>query len=217
MTTRYKFLRLVNGNIVSEADHNLCWRIGEWQEWPHLPGLCYQGFHCSPRIYDAFRYVKGEIVAQVEVAGACDRGADKKAWQRMCVVKAWRWRVEDSVAMAIFAAGLVIDFYERQYPDDNRPRKAIEAAESWMKNPAAVHAAADAARAAAVGAAADAAAAAADAAADADAAYAAARAADADAYAAADAYADADDGTIERINAWMEAHLSDLEVYEEAE
>ena len=93
-----------------------------------------------------------------------------------------------NIKYAIFAAEQVIGIYEAKYPDDNRPRKAIEAAKVYLSNPttdAAAYAAANAAYAAAY--------AAADAAADAAAyaAYAAANAAyaaaDAAAYAAADA------------------------------
>jgi hypothetical protein len=86
------------------------------------------------------------------------------------------------VAFAILCAEAVLQYFEKDYPADDRPRKAIEAAKEYLKNPT-VRAAADAADAAR---AADAAARAADAA---DAADAAARAA----YAAraADAAADA--------------------------
>ncbi len=80
------------------------------------------------------------------------------------------------VAYAIYAAEQVIDIYEKKYPNDVRPRKAIEAAKEYLKNPSEENkcAAANAARAAARAAA--------------NAAYAAA---DAAAYAAADAAADA--------------------------
>jgi hypothetical protein len=84
------------------------------------------------------------------------------------------------VAFAILCAEAVLQYFEKDYPADDRPRKAIEAAREYLQNPtvrAAADAAADAARAA-------------DAAADAAAAaYAAARAADAAADAAAAAYA----------------------------
>jgi len=83
------------------------------------------------------------------------------------------------IQYAIFAAESVIKIFEKKYPNDDRPRKAIEAAKEYLKNPstenkkAAAYAAAYAAYAAA---------------------YAAADAADAAAYAAADAaaYAAAD-------------------------
>ena len=40
-----------------------------------------------------------------------------------------------SVQYAIFAAEQVIDIYEGKYPDDKRPRNAIEAAKAYLKNP----------------------------------------------------------------------------------
>jgi len=55
---------------------------------------------------------------------------------------------------AIFAAEQVIEIYENKYPDDDRPRKAIEAAKAYLdrptsKNKKAAHAAAYAAHASA--------------------------------------------------------------------
>ena len=91
-----------------------------------------------------------------------------------------------NVKYAIFAAEQVIGIYEAKYPDDNRPRKAIEAAKSYLNNPTARAAYAAYAAADATAAAAACAARAADAAACA-AAYAAAYAAADAAYAAVDA------------------------------
>jgi hypothetical protein len=86
--------------------------------------------------------------------------------------------------VAIFAAREVLSIFEDKYPNDDRPRKAIESAEKWIKYPLDEN---RYAAAAAADASADAAAAAADASADAAAAAAAdvAYAASADAYAAA--------------------------------
>ncbi len=60
---------------------------------------------------------------------------------------------KQAVQYAIFAAEQVIDIYEGKYPNDKRPRNAIEAAKAYLKNPskktkayaAAAYAAADAA------------------------------------------------------------------------
>jgi hypothetical protein len=92
---------------------------------------------------------------------------------------------EDKIRYAIYAAEQVIGIFEKKYPKDDRPRKAIEAAKEYLKNPSQKNKAAVDAAAAAV----DAAAAAAYAAAYA--AYAAAAANAADAAAAANAAADA--------------------------
>jgi hypothetical protein len=42
---------------------------------------------------------------------------------------------KQAVQYAIFAAEQVIDIYERKYPNDKRPRNAIEAAKAYLKNP----------------------------------------------------------------------------------
>jgi hypothetical protein len=39
------------------------------------------------------------------------------------------------VSYAVYAAELVIDIFEKQYPDDKRPRTAIEAAKKCIENP----------------------------------------------------------------------------------
>lgn len=61
----------------------------------------------------------------------------------MKITKAYEWTQKDSVALAIYAAELVIKMYEKEYPNDDRPRKAIEAAKKWLKKPSvyAAHAA----------------------------------------------------------------------------
>ena len=42
---------------------------------------------------------------------------------------------KQAVKYAVFAAEQVIDIYEKAYPDDKRPRNAIEAAKAYLKNP----------------------------------------------------------------------------------
>ena len=44
---------------------------------------------------------------------------------------------EDAVRYAVFAAREALPIFEAKYPEDNRPRKAIEAAEEWLANPCA--------------------------------------------------------------------------------
>ena len=84
---------------------------------------------------DAMSYVDMEILAKVEVAGKIIKANDKWTCEKMRVVEAYIWPKEESVKLAIFAAELVIDIYEKKYPNDDRPRKAIEAAKGWLENP----------------------------------------------------------------------------------
>jgi len=81
--------------------------------------------------------------------------AKKYDWANWFIVRVMKYK--DYVSYAIFAAEQVIEIYEKKYPDDKRPREAIEAAKKCIENPSeenktaawAAGAAAGAARAAA--------------------------------------------------------------------
>ena len=72
-------------------------------------------------------------MAEVIVRGESVIETDKECWSEMKLVKVWHWTKEDSVELAIYAAELVIDIYEKKYPNDDRPRKAIEAAKKYLE------------------------------------------------------------------------------------
>jgi hypothetical protein len=132
---RYKFLRLVKGKIKSENGDPPCyWKIGEWKRCDEDLFMCSSGFHCSKKILDALNWVAGEVLAMVEVKGKSIIDYDKECWSGMRIIKAFKWTKKDSVALAIFSAELVLKNYEKMYPDDDRPRKAIEAAKKVLKN-----------------------------------------------------------------------------------
>ena len=81
----------------------------------------------------------------------------KLDWANWLIVRLMDYN--QNVAYAIYAAEQVIDIYEKQYPNDTRPRNAIEAAKVCLRNPNkenkdAVYAAANAAAYAAANAAA---------------------------------------------------------------
>ena len=131
MKTRYKFLR--TGYKSEIGDHK--WKVGKWYEYDGDIEMCKSGFHCSKGLYQAFSYVQGEILAEVEVAGKHEVQDDKEVWEKMRVVRSWKWTKKDSILLAIFAARLVLKNFEKEFPCDDRPRKAIEAAEAYAKNP----------------------------------------------------------------------------------
>ena len=158
-----------------KSEYGKCeWKVGEWKKEDKAE-TCSTGFHGSEKILDALSYVKGEVLARVEARGECDKQDDKQAWTEMRIKKAYKWTKEESVKLAIFSAELVIDLYEKKYPKDSRPREAIEAAKTYLKDPSEKNRAAAYAAARAAARAVDAA----------DAAYAAYAAARAAAYAAA--------------------------------
>ncbi|MDD5007283.1 MAG: hypothetical protein PHC68_02635 [Syntrophorhabdaceae bacterium] len=111
------------------------WKIGEWRKASGELEMCANGYHASLNVIDAMNYVDAEIIARVEVRGKHLDQSDKQCWEQMRITKAWAWTKEDSVRLAICAAELVIGIYEKQHPDDKRPREAIESAKKWLAEP----------------------------------------------------------------------------------
>jgi len=129
---RYKFLnkgmKSANGNLPK-------WELGEWRRHEGLLFTCRAGFHCSKGAYQAFSYVQGDTIAKVEVRGKHLSDTDKECWQEMRIIKAWKWTDKDGRLFACYAACLTLHIFEREYPNDNRPRLAIEAAERVAQHP----------------------------------------------------------------------------------
>ena len=59
--------------------------------------------------------------------------ADNLDWANWLIVRVMNKK--QKVQYAIFAAEQVIDIYEKKYPTDDRPRKAIEAAKEYLAHP----------------------------------------------------------------------------------
>jgi len=58
---------------------------------------------------------------------------DKLNWSNWLIVQLMNHNQQ--IKYAIFTAEQVIDIYEKKYPHDKRPRKAIEAAKKYLENP----------------------------------------------------------------------------------
>ena len=129
----WKSLKLKNGKIISAHDSSP-WTIGEWRTVCAPTEKCV-GLNACENIIDAINYVTPDVLAEVEVFGGCIKGDDKYTCERMRILRAWEWKKEDSVALAVFAARLCLKNFEEIYPDDARPRKAIEAAEAYAADP----------------------------------------------------------------------------------
>ena len=112
---------------------NVKWRIGKWNHHKGKLELCKSGFHASEIIIDAMQYTNAEEIALVEIGEDFIKGDDKYVCRDMRVLKTWKWTKKDSVSLAIFAAELVLDNFEKRYPTDKRPREAIEAAKKVLK------------------------------------------------------------------------------------
>lgn len=117
----------------NRAPHGHKFKLGEWYKEDNIV-ICSRGFHASKNIIDALRYVDCGWLAKVEVRGESVIEDDKECWSEMRIVGWKKWTKKDSVALSIYAAELVIDIYKKEYPDDKRPREAIEAAKKVLKN-----------------------------------------------------------------------------------
>ena len=131
MKKQYKFLRLKGKKIVSESG-NETWKLGEWKTCKDKLDMCNTGYHCSPTIYGAFSYIQGEVLAEVETKGKKLEDNTKTCNENMRLVKAWKWTKKDSLSLAIYAAEKVLHIFEKKYPNDKRPREAIEAAKKVL-------------------------------------------------------------------------------------
>ena len=119
---------------VDMSPHGFKLTTGKWHKIDGEVKICERGFHASENVIDAMGYVPCGVLAKVEVRGKSDVEADKECWSEMRLVKTYKWTKKDSVLLAIFAAELVLENYEKKCPKDLRPRKAIEAAKKVLKD-----------------------------------------------------------------------------------
>ena len=116
------------------SPHGHKFRVGKWYKIDGELEICCKGFHASQNIIDSMNYVPAEVLAKVEVKGKSIKQDDKQCWSEMKLIKTYKWTKKDSISLAIYAAELVLDNFEKKYPDDKRPRNAIEAAKKVLKN-----------------------------------------------------------------------------------
>jgi hypothetical protein len=181
--------------------------------------LCEFGLHASVDIMHALSYAPGTVLCEVELSGTVIKGDDKVCASERKVL----WMKDIRKELILFACDCAerrLDKFEEKFPEDKRPRKAIEATREYVKKGGDIQVVKDAAYAAYAAAyaanaaydaayaanAAYAAAYAANAAYDANAAYAAANAANA-AYAAAYAANAAYDAARKEEQAWQKKRL----------
>ena len=129
------------------------WEVGQTRSLPKRRTIvpCEYGYHASPSLWDALQYAPGPIACLVELDGdVTEHGSpvDKMAGRTRTLLAA----VNIESELRLFAADCaehVLWIYERDYPGDDRPRKAIEAARVYARgeiDAAAGAAARDAAR-----------------------------------------------------------------------
>ena len=111
------------------------WVKNKWREHKGELILCNAGFHASKNLFDAVQYVTPGIVCLVEYDGRVLQGDDKLVAEKMRVVKTYKVTKKMWVEWSIYCSKLVLKKFEKVFPDDNRPRLAIKAAQNWLDNP----------------------------------------------------------------------------------
>ena len=110
------------------------WETGKWRV-VEPPQKERTGLNAAKRIIDAMAYVDMEILAEVEAGGKIIKSSDHWTCEKMRIIKAWKWRKEDSVELAFFASGLVPDKLKKQDPKGKRATEAIGLGWEWFENP----------------------------------------------------------------------------------
>ena len=96
------------------------------KKWLNEQGACDEAVKafCNQRERDSLKILKLLIKSKEE---------EKLDWANWLIVRLMTYR--QYVSYAVFAAEQVIGKYEKKYPDDKRPREAIEAAKKCINNP----------------------------------------------------------------------------------
>ena len=92
------------------------------------------GFHASSDLRSAFDNNLGDRLFEVEARGVVYGDGGLFAAKEMKLTREIDLKPL-SVEYAIGCAKRVLPNFEKKYPNDDRPRKAIEAAEKWLKEP----------------------------------------------------------------------------------
>jgi len=104
-------------------------RVGKWM--PAIkPVLCQQGYHFVT--FDQLPRWIGPTLYEVEVRGEVLTAKDKSvAEQARLIKRVDTWNKKTLRLFAADCAEHVLGIYEKQYPKDERPRKAIQAARDF--------------------------------------------------------------------------------------
>ena len=127
-----KGYRFVTENLKS-GNGDIQWRVGEWRECKGKLSLCKNGLHASEKPIDSLSYVFGTRWFECETRGEILKDTDKFCASEMRLVREIPREV--IIQFAIDCAKKVLPIFEKQYHGDKRPRKAIDKAQAYLKNP----------------------------------------------------------------------------------
>jgi hypothetical protein len=128
-----KGFRFVKKNMASESG-NAKWKVGEWKKHEGEVELCEAGFHMCESPLDSLDNIYGERWFTAEARGKVKKGKDKLVASEMRLMQEIPSE-KVCVEFAIACARRALPRFEKKYPNDSRPREAIESAEAWLKSP----------------------------------------------------------------------------------
>jgi hypothetical protein len=142
----YHFLK---ADMRAGEGHEAPWEIGETRTIaePSKIKLCSYGYHSSPSLWAALASAPGPIACLVEISEPIARDDTKQVSASRTLVKA----VNIDRELRLFTADCaerVLYLWEREYPDDLRPRVCIETARRFANGQATAKELAEAAEAA---------------------------------------------------------------------
>jgi len=133
MKTRkgYKFIKQ---NMTSKNGGDE-WKIGVWKKYKGKIELCKSGVHATRTPLQSLQYICGDRWFLVGARGKIiENKNDKFVASEMRLIREIPTK-KVCVKFAIACAERRLHVFEEKYPADKRPRKAIEAAKAWIKNP----------------------------------------------------------------------------------
>ncbi len=129
----YKF---VSQDLISRYE-NLGWELNKWNVYDGKVKVGNSGFHAYPDLYSAYSdqslFTLDDRLFEVEARGAVSGKALFAAGEMRPVREIDLRKL--SIDFAANCAEHVIPNYEKAFPEDDRPRKAIEAAENYLRDP----------------------------------------------------------------------------------
>ena len=124
-----KGFKLIQKNMHSKNGSHL-WEIGKWYKHKGKIDMCKEGFHACRTALQSLEYIYGDRWFLVEARGKIEGKENKFVSSEMRLVKELPLK-KIMVKWAVFCAKQCLEIFEKKYPEDKRPREAIEAAEKY--------------------------------------------------------------------------------------
>jgi len=137
----YKFLTAYNKGKFSGYDFTQYLpdrdKPGKWLPKIENPILCEKGYHCFMPEH-ILEWIEAQLF-EVEINGRHVHGYDKTVAQKMRLLrKVDAWNDKTARLFACYCARDGLPLFEKDYPNDNRPRVAIETAERYANGEATI-------------------------------------------------------------------------------